>query len=339
MDVEPTGTIDEQYRALRDGVGIAVLAGRTRIELTGSDRAKFLHNFCTNDVKKLTPGTGCEAFITNVQGKILGFVNVFCHEQCLVIDTVAGQAETLIKHLDRYLITEDVKLRDASPEYIGILVAGVGSEDFLASLLGSELPRESNSHIQATVGQTTISIARVAMVGGPSFVLTCPRPHFESLVERLVDHASHATTAVRPLFCTPEAVNIRRVEAGTPEFGVDITNANLPQEVGRNEQAISFVKGCYLGQETVARIDALGHVNRNLCGVKFAGQNVPPIGTEICSGDKVVGAVTSAVFSPSLNAPLALAFIRREHAAPGTMLQSNLGPAEVIGVPLANGSI
>jgi folate-binding protein YgfZ len=126
------------------------------------------------------------------------------------------------------------------------------------------------------------------------------------------------------------------VEAGFPLFGHDIGEDNLPQEVGRDAQAISFKKGCYLGQETVARIDALGHVNRLLCGVKFTADTVPAGGTTLVAAGKEVGHVTSAVWSPRLKSALALAFVRRLHATAGTRLESEAGAAEVVTLPVAS---
>ncbi len=127
-----------------------------------------------------------------------------------------------------------------------------------------------------------------------------------------------------------------RIEAGTPYYGRDLSDANLPQELAHDARAISFTKGCYIGQETVARLDALGHVNRTLCGVRLAGSEIPPVGTEFTGGaGKSVGQVTSAAFSPRLDAPLALAYVRRGENMPGSRLESSLGSAEVVALPVA----
>ncbi len=134
--------------------------------------------------------------------------------------------------------------------------------------------------------------------------------------------------------CGEAAFQALRIEAGTPLFGVDFNADNLPQEVGRDELAISFTKGCYLGQETVARIDALGHVNQSLVGVRFAGQIVPPAGLELTSGEDSAGRVTSASYSPRLESPLALAMVRRPWISPGTRLESAAGPCEVVDLPV-----
>ena len=149
-----------------------------------------------------------------------------------------------------------------------------------------------------------------------------------------IDGLSIALAATGATACSAEAFEIVRIEAGYPLYGRDIGDKNLPQEVNRNRLAISFTKGCYLGQETVARIDALGHVNRTLQSVRFSGAAVPADGTELRVGSAVAGEVTSAVFSPRLDAPLALAYLRRGFEAIGTQLESDLGAAEVIATPL-----
>ncbi len=131
--------------------------------------------------------------------------------------------------------------------------------------------------------------------------------------------------------CGIDVFETARIEACTPLYGRDITAENLPQEIDRDRLAISFTKGCYLGQETVARIDALGHVNRLLRLVKFSGETVPPAGTELqaADSDKPIGHVTSSRWSPKLNAPIAIALIRRGHHEIGSQSMSHFGIAEV----------
>jgi folate-binding protein YgfZ len=127
-----------------------------------------------------------------------------------------------------------------------------------------------------------------------------------------------------------------RLEGGFPWFPWDITEKNLPQEVGRDSSAISFSKGCYLGQETVARLDALGHVNRRLCGVRCDGTQMPNGGESLLADEKPVGQITSAAFSPRLNAPLAFAYLRIPHDSAGSRLTWSGGTAEVVALPLAS---
>lgn len=285
------------------------LSARTQLELTGDDRAAFLHNLCTNDIRKLAAGSGCEAFLLDARGHILGLVWVFCRPQSLVIDMVPGQASALLAHLDRYLIREKVELHDRSAQWAELLVDGPGAAEAAARVAGDE-----------------VWINEVDWTGAGGRLVSCPRERFALLRDALADAGCVLADAA--------SFNAARLEAGTPLWGVDISEKNLPQEVARDARAISFVKGCYLGQETVARIDALGHVNKTLCGVQFGGSEIPGAGTALAAGGRPAGEVTSAAWSPRLRAPLALAWLRRGTNTPGTRLDSPLGPAQVVALPL-----
>jgi folate-binding protein YgfZ len=312
-----TTTFNDQYTALRTGRGLVELPGWSSVTLTGADRQAFLHNFCTNDIKRLVPGQNCETFFTNVKGKILGHGLVTCRNDELVIIGVPGQAPRLMEHLDRYVIREDVQLRDTTAERRFVLIAGEG------------LVRDYFSQFRPDGSTPAIACRFYSwnLLGTDFAGLLELRP--EELATVLAGLTEIGIVRVdRPAF------NAARIEAGVPLFGVDFDDRNFPQEVGRNEQAISFNKGCYLGQETVARIDALGHVNQQLAGVRFAGDQPPEIGTELTHAGHAVGHVTSATYSPRLQAPLALAILRREHAAVGTHLDSPAGECYVLTLPL-----
>ncbi|MEX0677297.1 MAG: glycine cleavage T C-terminal barrel domain-containing protein [Pirellulales bacterium] len=314
-----------QYDALVSSAGLVELAERTQIELTGADRATFLHNLCTNDVRQLEVGAGCEAFLTSVQGKTLAHVFIFACPDSLVIDTVGGWSDTILKHLDHYLVSEQVTLADRSREWTDLVLAGPGAEPLWARLGDARLPPRLLSHAAVAVAGKRAFLRRIDMTSPGGFLISAAREDGPAIAAALV-----AAGAVQ---CGDAAFEAARIERGFPFFGRDISDKNLPQEVGRDQSAISFVKGCYLGQETVARIDALGHVNKRLSGLWFKGAAVPEPGTELLSGERVVGQVTSASYSPRLQAPLALGYVRTGSHAPGTRLTSALGDAEV--VPLA----
>ncbi len=314
------------YATLDSGCALIRLPTRTHIELCGADRQLFLHNLCTNDVKRLQPGTGCEAFITNVQGKTLGHVLVFAGATSLALETVADQGEPLIAHLDRYLITEDVQIADRSAEWSQLAVAGGTAAEVLKQC-GLDVPSTPLHHRDGLLSGIPVSVRNVDMISAPCFFVQTKREALEELVESFREQGGTE--------CGPDVLETARIEHGWPRFGVDISERNLPQEINRNERAISFTKGCYLGQETVARIDALGHVNRLLVGLRFDGQEVPATGMKLSDGEREVGEVTSATRSPRLAVPLALAFIRHEYADVGTQLQSAVGQAEVIELPIA----
>lgn len=300
---------------------------RTQIELRGPDRATFLHNFCTNDVRHLTPGGGCEAFVLNAQGKILGHVLIFCGEHHLIMDTVPGQTGALMAHLDRHLIREQVTLKGLLPERAEWLLAGDEAARVLSAVGIRELPSPPVSEETTLIGTHEVRLRRVPLAGPHGLLVDCQRIDFAAV--------GAALQAAGARLAGEDAWEVARIEAGWPQYGIDITDQNLPQEVNRDSQAISFTKGCYLGQETVARIDALGHVNRILVGVRFGGTDVPPPGTELKDGNQAVGQVTSACFSQALGAPLALAYVRRGHTAVGTKLLGFACPAEIVALPLS----
>ncbi len=313
MSLNSNATFEEQYEALRTGCGLVELPNWSSIVVTGADRQSFIHNFCTNDVKRLKPGESCEAFFTNVKGKIVGHGIVSCRDEELVIIGVPGAAPPLIAHLDRYLIREDVQLHDATAERRYFSFAGgtaAGAHD----------------QIKEKIIAVVSAVVPCSLVGSP--------------YERLIEVLPHDSSSFAGLLQTQKVIaatlafEAARIEAGVPLFLKDFDKNNFPQEVRRDREAISFTKGCYLGQETVARIDALGHVNQQIVGVRFFDNVdiVPEM--ELSRDGNSVGQVSSWAFSPQLNAPLALAMVRREANAVGTQLDSLVGKCEVIDLPL-----
>lgn len=303
----------DEYEAFRSGRGYIELDNWSSVTLTGNDRQTFLHNFCTNDVKRLRPGEQCEAFITNVKGKVLGHVIVTCRLEELVLITTPGQAEPFISHLDRYLIREDVQFSNTTGQRVFLLLAGARDG--------------SDSALWNSPGWASYHLLLWSFTDAPpTTLIEVASAQLPALQEQLA-----TDDAIR---CDERVWQAIRMEAFWPIYGIDFDESNLPQEVGRNETAISFTKGCYLGQETVARIDALGHVNRQLTGVRFASANVPAAGTILSLGSEVTGRVTSSSYAPRFGAPLALAMVRREHTAPGSKFESDDGPCEVIALPV-----
>ncbi|NIL96226.1 MAG: folate-binding protein [Planctomycetales bacterium] len=325
--IDPSGDFDIEYEALTQGCGLADWSDRTLIEVCGADRVNFLHNFTTNDIKALPPGRGCELFVTDVKGKTRGHGIVLCRPDSLVLETTAGQAQQLIGHLDHYLLREQVTLVDRSHQWTQRLLVGPQAAATLEACFSIDPPQQPLDHATFALEGQELLLYRTDFFGPDGFCLL-------GLMEIVCQAAERL--AGRAVPCGSTAVDTVRLEAGTPWYGVDIHDDNLPQEVARDQRAISFTKGCYLGQETVARIDALGHVNRILCGVRFTAPapDVPATGTRLLSQEKTVGLVSSATYSPQLAAPLALAYLSRGHERPGTRLDSGSGPAEVVGLPL-----
>lgn len=267
------------------------------ITVAGADAGAFLQNLCTNDVKALGVGDACEAFFTDVKGRVLAAAIVCRSDAGFHVVVTSPRAAELSEHLDRYHIREDVRL--------------TLEDEHTCQLEFGETPPDDVSQAGWSFPVPALG-ADARMVLGDFAALATRRVH--DGVEEL----------------SPEAFEQLRVEHALPLDHVDVNEKNLPQEVNRDDLAINFTKGCYLGQETVARIDALGHVNRRLLSLKLDGADPPPPGAPLRAGDKEVGVVTSACRSQRAGAPLALAYVRRGHDEAGGQLQSDYGTATIL---------
>lgn len=311
-------------RAAQQGAALLDLTGRTWLELTGRDRSTFLHNFCTNDIKSLHVGQGCEAFLCNAKGRVLGHVTVFVGEQALWLETVAGAASKLIPHLERYVIREEVVFCDRSAEVLAWLLVGPQA----AELMGTVLPRLVPSFKRTALESLTVpgwwscgddmlqGVGRVGWLSQPAWwlVLSPQAATTNELRRQLVQAGAVAGDTV-----DWEAL---RIEAGFPEYGKDITEENLPQEVARNAQCLNFRKGCYLGQEPIARLDALGHTNQELRRLRGTGTSQPHPGTVLLdpATQQMAGILTSTAPAPFGEGFVALGYVKRKYFTPGTEL-------------------
>ncbi|QDT50317.1 Aminomethyltransferase [Symmachiella dynata] len=300
-----------EYAIADAEAGVVDFSQRCHFELTGSDRVNFLQNFCTNDLLPLQPGQGCEAFLTSLKGKVLAHLFVFVDENRLCIEAAAGTADVIAAHLDKYLIAEDVEIHPRSDEWGEFLLTGPDCAHRLSGLGIAVEDLLPYGHRAVDIDGIPLTIRRVNWTSQPGFSLVMARSELAAIWSRLIDGG------IRPV--GSQAFHALRIEACMPWDRVDITDDNLAQEVARTDQAISFSKGCYLGQEPIARIDALGHVNRELRGLRLTAGPVPPIGTPILGkeGGNAIGEITSAALSYRNDLPVALAYLRRNHVQPG----------------------
>jgi aminomethyltransferase len=275
------------YEALRTGAALLDLGTRGEILVKGRDRVRLLHNITSNDIKKLTPGSGCYAFLLSPQGRIQADLNLFCFDDHFLIDTEPEQREKVPAHIRRYIIADQVELQDVTGSVVAIGVEGPGAAAVLATL-GAPVPGEDYAHLN----WSGAVVAAVTATGQPGFRIFGP----PELAEKL--QAAGAVPA------TAEDARVVRVENGKPRYGEDISDMSLPQET-QQMHAVSFTKGCYLGQEIVERIRARGRVNRMLQRVELDAAEPPPHGAKLPDGE-----VTSAVYSPVAGKVIALAYMR-----------------------------
>jgi folate-binding protein YgfZ len=315
-------------------VGFLDRSARVRLDVTGPDRAKFLHNLTTNEVKRLPEGRGCEAFVTSPQGKTLGFVQLLAGENRILLRTDPGGLGPVLPHLQKYGLFDDVACDDRSEQTYEFHLAGPKAEELLNGL-GVELPPEGRlNHRSSLIAGRAVLVVRDDPAGFPGLTLIGPLDDAAAVADAL-------RTAGRPLDLielAPLSFETLRIEAGTPVSGVDVTPENLPQEVGRDDRAISFVKGCYLGQETVARIDALGHVNKLLKGLRIESVADVPAGSKLELDGKAVGSITSIAPSGEPGRMVALGYVRRAQAQAGTVLTvagtGSAATATVVDLPM-----
>ena len=306
------------FQKIANRAGLFDRSERRRLAITGPDRAKFLHNLLTNDVKRLPVGRGCEAFVTSIQGRTLAFVILLATEDAIFVGTDAGGTELMLPHLTKYGVFDDVAIEDRSAATFEFHLAGPAAEGIVSHCAG-QLPENVDlAHVETEVAGEPVRLVRESPAGLPGLTVIGDIRVAGSIKSRLLSAGGDLGVAL----AGPEVFDVLRIEAGTPVFGKDNTEKNLPQEIGRDARAINFVKGCYLGQETVARLDALGHVNQILRGLVFEpGSPSPEPGAPLEGDGKQVGVVTSSAFSPLRNSPVALAMVRTSHAAQGTRVK------------------
>jgi len=310
------------YQALRDHCAWIDLSSRGKIRATGEDRVRFLHAMSTNHVQQLTPGTGCYAFLLNAQGRILADANIYCFEDHFLLDTEPETRHTVVEHLDKYIIADDVTLEDVTATLPSLSLEGPRSAEILASL-GAPLPATP----LAWAPWERCVVAAAGITGSAAFSIFFPADERDSLRASLA-HAGVVEAAA-------DEVRLVRMENGRARYGEDFSDAHIPHET-QLFHAVHFNKGCYLGQEIVERVRSRGLVHRLLVRIAIDGAEPPPSGAEVTAEGASVGRISSAVYSPAGGKVLAFAFLRREAVDSPRPLQVGDASAELIGAqPLA----
>jgi folate-binding protein YgfZ len=310
------GDSAREYAAVRSAAGFLDFSHRGLLQFTGPDRLSYLQGMLSNDLRLLGPGQGQYATILNQQGKVLADLRVLCSENSFYLDFWAILKDKIVDHLNRYLVADEVEIADRSEGYGMLSIQGPDSEALLRALLEqTALPGEPMEHVIAAVDGAKICVVRDSHTGEVGFDLIVPTSNLENIGQRLTAIGKQFSAA----WVGEEAQNVLRLEAGIPRYGVDFTADNLLLEVGL-DHAVSFTKGCYLGQEVIERIRSRGHVNKKLAGLLLDGSEPASAGDAILAVEKEVGVITSAVYSPSLGRPIAMGYVHRDFWTPGTKL-------------------
>ena len=309
-------SVESEYWALRREAGLLDLSHRGRVLLRGKDAARFLHGMVTNDVQGLRPGAGQYAFLLNVHGHILADAHVFrLDEQSFLVDCQTLSHDVVWQALEHHIIMDDVALEDLREQFCLFAVEGPMARRALEGAFAGDLP-PSNAFAHIYREDLAARLVHASLSGEDGFwVLTEPRRAAELLDAILTQKViGNEEFAVRPVGF--EALEVCRIEAGIPRYGIDITEKNLPQETGQM-YAISFNKGCYVGQEVVERIRSQGHVNRRLVRLLLDGRQEIAPETPIVADGQTVGSTRSSRYSFGLEKTVALGYLRREHAEAG----------------------
>ncbi|PWU19270.1 MAG: hypothetical protein C5B50_06970 [Verrucomicrobia bacterium] len=319
--VNDYGDARAEHDALRHRAALLDLSFRSRVCLTGADRKRFLHGQVTNDVNRLGVGQGCYAALVTAKGRMESDLNIYCLEQELLLDFEPGVTAKVIQRLEQYIIADDVQVVDVAPHYGLLSVQGPEAAEVLrgAALLNS-LP----GHPFTFEKSHDSVLGEVYVINQPrsdrSFDIFVPTAGMQTLAEKLLS----SVQAIGGGLCGWQALERARIEAGIPRFGMDMDETNLPQECGIEDRAVSYTKGCYIGQEVLNRIHTLGHVNRLLQGFRLPADltSLPARGDKIFQDGKETGYITSAIHSPVLNENIALGYLRKEVSGPGLMVRT-----------------
>ncbi|MDE0187259.1 MAG: aminomethyltransferase family protein [Candidatus Poribacteria bacterium] len=296
----------EEHRAVRTGVGIIDFSHRGRVRLTGEDRAKYLHRIISNDVEGLSVGEGNYATILTNRGKLIADMSVYVLEEAITIETNADTTQILAQELDKYLIADDVVIENVTARTGMIGIHGPKSADLLRNAYGLNVDELHEHHTAAhrVEGRWMVCI-RQNETGEIGYNLYAASASMEWLWDAALTKGREF--GVYPVGLT--ALNSLRIEAGIRRYGSELTDAIIPLEAELNN-ALDFEKGCYIGQEIVARMHYRGHPNRLLRGFKIDHDTPPAQGSRIFNGEKEVGWITSAVNSPTLGETVGMGYVR-----------------------------
>ncbi len=305
-----------EHNAVRNSVGIADISYLGTLSLTGEDRAIFLHRLISNDVENLTVGEGNYSTLLTNRGKIIADLKVYIFEDTIYISTAPENIDNTFAELDKYIIADDVELSVVTDKIGSIAVYGPKSPDLVESVLGlKELSSLAEYHSQyCEIDGVWIGCVRSNTVGEYGYHLYTSTNVLEGLWEKLLTERPD----VVPIGW--DAVESLRVEAGTPRLAAELTDDIFPLEA-ELEHAIDFDKGCYIGQEIVARMKYRGHPNRLLRGIEIDTENPVPQNSPIVNDDKEIGWVTSSVYSPTLGKPIAMGYVRMAFTEHGSRIQ------------------
>jgi glycine cleavage system T protein (aminomethyltransferase) len=323
----------EEYASVRNEVGIADLSHRGKLRLSGKEHVKFLQGMVTNDICKLKEGKGLYATFLTPKGRMISDMKLYRESDFILLDLEPGLNEKMRDLLIKYRLSYKANVEDVTESLNLLSIHGTNSRRLIQKTLNGKIP-ELNEYefLRKEINGFQTMIARANRTGEEGYDVFVSTEGVKTAWESLAKNRKEFGLKLVGL----DAMDILRIEAAIPRYGVDMDENTIPLEAGL-DHAISYEKGCYVGQEVVARIKWRGHVNRYLAGFQIEGEDLPANGDKIRQGEREIGYVTSSAFSPTLKKIIALGYIRREFIEPGTKIIVNTGgenkSAEVVKTP------
>jgi len=315
-----TDDLVAEYRALTETCGLVDRSERGKLSLTGADAKRFLAGQVTNDTEGLPDGEGCYAAFLTHKGKMLGDLRILAvggDQPQLLLDTERATLQALFDMIHRFKIGFDVELHKGTLQKDLLSLIGPEAREIACA---ANLPRSEHAHEAGTIDGLPVRLIATDL----GVDVLCD-----------ADDSAGVRAALSGADAAPvseEAAEIVRVERGRPRYGIDLNDTTIPQEAGLNERAVSFTKGCYVGQETVARLFYRGKPNRHLRGLRLS--EAAPSGAELHLGERSVARLGSSLVSPALG-PIALALVRREASVGDTLDVDGGASAEVVELPFS----
>lgn len=312
-------TLADGYQAIQQHAALGAVAPRLQIAVSGQDRAAYLQGLLTNDIQALTPGTGCYSAWLSPQGRLHTDMHVLESGDMILLDVPAETLDATIQRLDQFIFTEDVQVVSLAESLSSVWLHGPHAAAILEQVLDgargfNEWPEYR--HGRFDFHASPVSVVRISQLGVPGFCVYLERARVTELVSAL--------TGAGAVPVSEDAIAAARIEAGYPVFGIDMTDDTIPLEAGIESRAISFTKGCYVGQEVIIRVLHRGHgrVAKRLVHIRIDGP-LPERGAKLHAAEREVGWVTSAADSPR-SGTIALAYVHRDFVNSGTELQVEL---------------
>lgn len=315
-------SVADEYRVAKEGAALVDRSHFGRIKMTGEDTLDLLNRLSTNELMGLHSGAGLSTVLTTNKGRIVDLLTVYSRDDDLILLTAPGNQEKVLSWIDQFVFGEEVEFQDLTDSLSMLTLFGPRSAEMLSGLTGQKVADLEEHHgLQTSLQGADVYVARESSLWGNAYNI---------LVN--LDSASDVWDSLLEAGALPmglEAYELLRIESSVPQHGSELSEDYNPLEA-RLESSISFTKGCYVGQEVVARLNTYEKVKRYLVKLHFENGAVPQPGTPLVAGDKQVGAITSVTTLPGNGRSIALGYVRKAHVEPGTNLTANSSTGEIV---------